>query len=62
MNPTQIDPIPENVVESVTQLSLLLQIRPDEVGERFAQITVGTVVLMLSPDALDPYRELPDAP
>lgn len=50
----QIDLIVENVIDAARRMSTLFGIEPDEVGERFAQLTVGGMIVMLSPDALVP--------
>lgn len=50
----QIDLITGDVVDWARRMSTLFGTEPDEVGERFAQLTVGGMILMLSPDALVP--------
>lgn len=52
MKLTQIDLIVDDVIGAATTLSTLLAVEPDEIGDRFAQVTAAGMVFMLSPDAL----------
>ena len=57
MNLNQIDVIVPDVPRSARMLARLFDVEPDEVGDRFAQLTLDAMTIMLSPDALVPMGE-----